>query len=439
MNCDTSSFDKHFQDSRKHVTFSDQSESDYSTNTPNDEEDLKKKLILAPEQTYEIIMSHGTQQKVDVNQNFSKMQPFLVSPQSTASNIDKLYQFCHEPKAQLAHPSIRKSLPPPVGNSPVYYDPLHLRNVGSNFSPGDMENGCDLDRSDAYQYQVKGILKKNSSSSNQNLSLPIDDFSGLRQINSADIVQAPASCNPVMIPPLNLSEDQLSSSLQDPNRVSAFTPVTSRKKLPQTNDDFGFEDFSPVKGPAVLDFVRLSASPMNSHDVLALKKSNQDSPPAAPTYYSYTPPHFYDSLTQHGTPSDQTSHQFSAPPSHHSTPPHHETSHQYSTPLSHHSTPSNHHLKTTNQFSTPPSHHSSTPPHRQSKPSHQYPKPNQSISTHQIQNTSQYPHHSLSPHHNPMSHKHQPTSHQQLSPLDLNLKIPQQNSSLSKKKTTFLM
>ena len=408
--------------SRRHVTFSDQSESGYSTTTPTDEGSLEK-IMSVDERKQALKKIPGIQQELDVNQNFSSGQILHHDTNPDLTGIDKFYQSHYKPKPlHPSHPSMGVSFTPP-GSSPVYYDPLHLRNVGGDFSVGDQGSGFDLDRSDLYPYQVRGILKKSSLNSDHDLSRSIEEPVSSNKAKSIDISLDSVVGNTdtvVQVPPFNSNEGSpLLSSLQDPNHVSAFTPVTSRRKLPQSSGDFALQDFSPVKGPAVLDFVTSSSSPGSRHqDVLepetghlhyqhnpSLKKRTTskevyEDHPARFTdshYQSSTFPHFYGTPPQQAT-LPHSSRQHSTPPSHHSTPSrHHIRSHQYSTP--HHHQPGLPHQYAHRLQSTPPHHN------------HPEPSSQQSTSTH---------------HHTKVSHQYSNLHHQQIILPHLQSQIPHQ-------------
>ena len=248
----------------RHVTFSDQSESGYSTTTSSDE-------------GHSTTMTSG--EHYDVTHELNSTFPPWQSSRGEArpidpSHIDKLYRY-----RNINQPTM---LPDPLGpsaSSPVYYDPLHLRNLGQD--PLDSVQNSrifdeNLKRDSADSWVKRGILKKNVFHSQQNAAVmngpistvyPVHGSTTFAQSTPPRYANVSHSStpphNPVHVLPFNPNESNGSplTTMQLPHRKSAFTPVMSRRKISGSTGDLtssGSQGFSPVKAPPVLDFVTSS-------------------------------------------------------------------------------------------------------------------------------------------------------------------------------------
>ena len=337
----------------------------------------------------EQIISNEIQREIDLNHNFSQQKQLHFEEQLYSAGTDKFYHSKHN----TPHQALPASTFISPGASPDYYDPLHIRNLEQN-SSGVINSGFDVDfyRNDPYVYPLRGILKKNLSNSDRSLATSTEDSNSFNKAKSVQISQNAVKCNPVVIHPFNSDDSQsLPFSLQDPKRVSAFTPVASRKKTLQNSDQFNTESFTPVKAPAVLDCVSSS-----------FDSSDQDVGSLSSAYLTHQSPYKFNrkETDQHQTkqvysvnasPSKKvTNHHFtpqhhrSIPPHHHCTPPHHHSNppQHHSSPSDYHSMPPSHcqillhqgsssHYKTTSSFCNSTPHQHSTVLHHHSTPLHQ--------------------------------------------------------------------
>ena len=218
--------------------------------------------------------SHGFHPEVDLSQkvtnwNQEQERGKPINPES----IDKLYRMYRNPGIE---PITTVPLSP-SSNSPAYYDPLHLNkpHVDSHYNrkgfgviPADEHtDGSSSDSS----HRIRGILKTSKlSKSEQNIAFQEKaehktPSNAQKRFATRDLI-ASVNCHGPLgtsgFQPIDPHATQY-SSLNDPSRISAFTPVKSGHKFSASLGNLtsiGSPNFIPEKAPPVLDFVASSAT-----------------------------------------------------------------------------------------------------------------------------------------------------------------------------------
>lgn len=217
---------------KKHVTFSDHSESGYSSTTQRDE-GIKQRMNLQNLK----LANQGSPH----HDNAALLQRMNMSEKQKLSDTNQ-----HHSEFSLKNPS--HPIPP------VYYDPLHLQ----NFSSFEKLSGTEQQLSESGSREEKSLSKNPKNAKNENKVT--QNMSSLNPIQSRFIPPQP----PVFV---SIDHDPVVPFFaHDLSRVSAFTPVkptNPHSSISRTEHKMLPHQFTPSKGPNVFECV--GSIPDHSH------------------------------------------------------------------------------------------------------------------------------------------------------------------------------
>nr|CAB3262798.1 uncharacterized protein LOC100183384 [Phallusia mammillata] len=254
--------------SERKVKFNDVCESGYSTTTSSDDgtnsplkqmtSDKAFHLYAAPHGAYTSRVAHG-----------KRMQHVTEAHQHNLWYDHPQHQEYVDPSSAMTSVSMTPSPTPSftksdddasgycyVGNEfdnrGSYYDPLHL---SKNWKASSNYNDADSSETESFQSGKRGILKKPKT-----LKLTKTHKDLPQQLSPYNFQSHSTQVSPIRVPAVYPTEHKTPSPLisSDGSRKSAFTPVVPRnQRLTSGSDlsDVSSSIFTPVKGPAVADYV----------------------------------------------------------------------------------------------------------------------------------------------------------------------------------------
>lgn len=249
----------YFGSGERKVKFNDVCESGYSTTTSSDDGSKSPLKQMTSDKAFQLYASpHDAfhqkssptirHRKVQENHQYkqSHQQEFMdamTSVSMTPSPTSPVEKSNHDSNAYYY-----------VGdgfdNHDSYYDPLHLSN---QWKASNSYNDADSSEGESFHSGKRGILKKPRT-----LKL---FKTHTCESHSPFALQSPSSqVSPIRVPAVYPTEHKTPSPLisSDGSRKSAFTPVIPRNhRLTSGSDlsDISSSIFTPVKGPAVADYV----------------------------------------------------------------------------------------------------------------------------------------------------------------------------------------